>query len=828
VALLFDGRHYFESCQKLCALILAVVSMKPDAVAATELALRNYIMLDGPILPAVFGSAYAFLGHVPTSSDWSLILWVQTSLHALAAVLVFKLAFQLSRNKTIAYICAACWAFYPSAIIASGRLMTESIAVVLLLSLPLALRGAVEARSTDTQSASLAQKLSESLSGNKFAFAAGILSGLLILLKPGMIPSVVLSWLACLLLTKIRVAVALTLIVGAVFALTPWLLYTKQTTGKASITVQRMPVHNALIGWDPETMGWQTNPPSGFEHALNTGGEPLSTIEGIWLSHPRECLEILAQKFGHLYSTPWNDYRAKALFLNAEAQGIYHYLLLLAGLTGLFSWILGQQRKNKLAILCVAAASGQGVYLMFEPVCRYAFPIFAFAPVLLAIALNEVKSPSKNRRVAITAVTLALGFVGLIALSESSSPHLLTEQSQFFKPGEKAIAKISYKSAATKNATAALLLVDGDKNLEDSQVTINGHKCEGSLLPFNYYDPQRYQAFNLLKELGYGLNVKVDDFRVWRGIPIPIGLVKNGNLEAQITAGTNGCTIYGDNKESRRYLSPDFLCVNRLINSKTSMEMRNESAILSAQSTRIWGQQTAQQTVPSTDRPRVRLLLADSNPAAANISGSNPAVANPLDSNPGDKHPVLPGGANVTPPSKITTDSKEAISPFAKILSPSDFDENLRTPEGPLKISKSILKAARTTGTSINIPDFKDSTNLEITVSGQLRAANKTGNVGIVVETITNKRHECLLARLPSSIQTTKEWTNFEIKDLAPYLSREGTVRSISVVFFPGPWQQIAGYGCDKSCTDTLFRDLKLEVKPSSLQNLSDKHLSYF
>ena len=241
----------------------------------------------------------------------------------------------------------------------------ESLAVLLLLALPLWLDSA--------------------LKSTRAATAAGVVCGLLVLLKPGMIPSVVLSGIACLLLSKKRLPLVLTLAAAAALALSPWLLYTHNTTGKAAITVQRMPVHNALIGWDPETGGWQTNPPSGFERVINTGGEPLSVIEGIWLSHPRECVGLLAEKFGHLFSTPWNDYRLPVFGMNQLLQGAFHTALLFAGLFGFFSWLFLDLRERKdkstAGILCAAAAVGQLVYLMFEPVCRYAFPLIAFAAV---------------------------------------------------------------------------------------------------------------------------------------------------------------------------------------------------------------------------------------------------------------------------------------------------------------------------------------------------------------------------------------------------------------------------------------------------------------
>lgn len=836
VALLFDGRHYFESCQRVAALILALVSMKPDAVVAAEHALREYIMLDGPVLPTLFGTIYALLGRVPTSSDWTLLVWIQTVLHALATVLVCKITFQMTRKRAVAFVCAALWALYPAALIASGRLMTESLAVVLLLSLPLALRGAVGGRDSDDASdqqkhlsddaagepkenpltgkaanamSPMLQKVSHLMAGNQYGLVAGVVSGLLILLKPGMIPSVALCWLACLALSKARLAVALSLIIGAGLAVSPWMLYTKQTTGKAAITVQRMPVHNALIGWDPETSGWQTNPPSGFERVLNTGGEPLSTIEGIWINNPGECMTILSEKFGHLYSTPWNDYRAKVFGLDPHAQGIYHYLLLFVGLAGVFGWLFTAERRNKLAILCVAAASGQCVYLMFEPVCRYAFPQFAFASVLSAVIITMFSKRSRNWKLIGLAALLSAGCVELVAQSEVKSAARLHEMAHRLNANDKVIAKISVQPKAVASANIAMVLIDGDADLENAQVEVNGRKCDGKILPFNYYDPQRYQAFNLLKELGYGLHAAVDEFRLWRAIPIPIEAVKGGSISITITPSKSGCTVYGDNKSARNYLSPDFLCVNRLINSKSSMEMRNESPILAGQSDHHWSFQTANGISPQTDKPRIRLLVGRGSQVSRDEQKSGPTSQRNSEEE------------------KIGRATSSEVLLKSELL-PENFDENMRAVTGELKISKSILKAARSTALLKVLPPRSNATYLEISLEGEARAVNKQGEVGVVIETVTENHNECFLARLPSSIPTSTNWTPFEISDLAPAETRQGKVNAISVAFFPGPWQQIAGYGADKKCTDTLLRNLHLTVKESSIPSLADKQLLLF
>ncbi|MBI2809395.1 MAG: hypothetical protein HYX67_00995 [Candidatus Melainabacteria bacterium] len=360
---------------------------------------------------------------------------------------------------------------------------------------------------------------------------------------------------------------------------------------------------------------------------------------------------------------------------------------------------------------------------------------------------------------------------------------------------DKVAAKISVDPKALASADMAMLLVDGDINIESSKVEVNDRTCDGKFLAFNYYDPQRYQAFNLLKELGYGLNTNVDDFRLWRAIPIPIDAIKDGRINITITPNKPGCTVYGDAKGARNYLSADFLCVNRLINSKSSMEMRNESPILAGRSERSWSIQSVRGIEKLTDNPRIRLLIGRS---------SRPETA------------------------KSSDDGDISTASMVAEYKPKDFDENMRTATGELKISKSILKAARTTGLSQAIPTFRNARNLSITLEGDMCAASKSGDLGVVIETVTVNGNECFLARLPSSLPTTASWKHFEITDIAPCSTRQGAVSAIRIAFFPGPWQQIAGYGTDKKCTDTLLRNLKLTVKASTMPSLADKQLSIF
>lgn len=223
------------------------------------------------------------------------------------------------------------------------------------------------------------------------------------------------------------------------------------------------------------------------------------------------------------------------------------------------------------------------------------------------------------------------------------------------------------------------------------------------------------------------------------------------------------------------------------------MEMRNESPILAGQSERSWSIRSGSGSAPLADNPHIRLVIArDSQPKTS-------------------EEKALPS---------------ETV--LAAGIRPIDLDENMRTASGEIKISRSILKAARSTGCLQLLPTWKYAKYLEITLDGDLRAVSRAGEVGIVIETVTEQHNECFLARLPSSIPTTTDWKHFTIADIAPSETRQGHVNAISVAFFPGPWQQVAGYGADKKCTDTLLRDLRLTVRASRIDSLAEKQLLFF
>jgi hypothetical protein len=878
-ALQFDGRHYFESCQRMTALILAAASCKSGAVAAAEQALRPWILLDGPILPLLFAPVFALSGGVPASSKWSLILIVQIALQAGCVVMISLLVHRLTRNTKAALAAGFAWAVYPAALIASGRLMTETLACFLLLSLPLLC----------------------DLSRKRVAIGvvSGLVAAVLILLKPAMIPSVVLTIAALVVLAKERKLIAVGLLVGLIVGLSPWFVYTKMATGTASVTVQRLPVHNVLIGWDPETGGWQTSPASAFEKVMNYGDAPLPVVAGIWRSHPQESLRILFEKFGHLLLNPWNDYRASVFGLNAECQQAWHLLLLSAFVFGAAAAIAANRKQQigdaLLLILCLAAASGQLVCLLVEPVCRYAFALMGFAPLMAAVGLDALicaRAKDEKRLVALAASVGTVFTLVLLSLSARSAALRLNCSAVLLTEEEALETQFRLERPIDTKCDTAVILIDGDKRL-NADLYVDGRLVDSELVPFALLDKQRRRSFNLLREFSYTFGKRIEDFRQWRAMPIPIELLRGKRIvKLQLRQKQGEARVYSDpSGKSELMFSQDQLDVNRMINSPSSMEPR----ILDATKTKVSihnflnhsslemdkrflvlgvhlavgrplavdssdpvdaGKSTAdgvkssteaatqagQGSIPSGNKSaagRESALSRTKSEAAETGRGSAPSRNTSTAAEAG-RRPVPPGSG-----SKSESGPGPVRSSVTMKIGPEQFPFFLRdTQKSAVLISRAVLQAASSNYATVKIPNAllanglakvhrgpnaaKPPTYLRLTVSGEVKSDKAKGALGLVLATLSQSGTESLLPRLPGSIPANQDWQPFTLSDLLPLDDPDDYPDSLKISLFPGPWQQVAGYGCDKTCSAIWLRNLTLKFEPVFLPSFSNRQIFYY
>ena len=793
-ALQFDGRHYFESCQRTTALVLSLFSGNAASIAAAEQALRPWILLDGPVLPVVFGLGFSLFGHVPASSDWSLLLIGQTILQAISATAIARLVLALTGSRMASCLAALGWALYPAAIIASGRLMTETLASCLLLALPLSCYWARRSKAG--------------------GIAGGLVAAALILLKPGMIPSVVLTIAILLAFSKKRALLAITLAAGLAIGLSPWMGYTKFGTGITSLTVQRLPVHNALIGWDPETGGWQTSPPSAFERVMNSGSEPLPVVAGIWRSFPLESLRILCEKPGHLYLVPWNDYRATVWGMDAKLQQVIHVLYVAMLLFGSACLIIRRRQESvdeaMLPILCLSSAAGQFIYIMFEPVCRYAFPLMVFAPVLGSAGVHGLfcAKPGQRKATALIATSFTAVILILLALSAGSASRRQIVISKNLSPGDKLDIQLLLRKPIDTRCDTAMLLIDCDRRFAPTDLRVDNHSLGAPpLLPFALFDEQKSKSFNLLREFAYTFGKEIDDFRQWRAMPVPIeDLQGKTSINVSIRQGNAPATIYGlAARPSRAMLSSDYLDVNRMINSPDSLEPRVLDPVQTGGSNR---------------------MMVNGNLETATFMGTAVHLALGMPKT----GTVLPKTGTVLPRTDERTNSHSSPdqAPWSLDIDPHLFDPLLRDRNiGTLIINRAILKAAQTNAAIVTVPK-SPSACLSLKLTGSLKCDRKIGSLGLVVSSVTASGAQSILCRLPKAIAATQEWQSFEIADLLPNNNLKDPIEKLSISVFPGPWQQVAGYGCDKSCSTVWIRSLKLTLKPTDLPSFTNRQVFYY
>ena len=230
-------------------------------------------MLDGPIFPGFLALICSLIDKVPTQADWRMFIFIQAFLQSTSAGLVYLLGKKFTGSIKWAVVAGLMWGLYPAAIVASHRILSETLATVLLLSIVLL----------------LSRGFTLSRGGVIRAVAAGICNVFLLLTKPPL----AFAWLfvnLCAYLqikkTSQRLAFAACVAVGCMIALAPWLAFTYKTSGKVQVIPQRVPTYNMLNGCNLEADGWGAYPANTMITIFpeSEGAVPLAL--GIWRDDP--------------------------------------------------------------------------------------------------------------------------------------------------------------------------------------------------------------------------------------------------------------------------------------------------------------------------------------------------------------------------------------------------------------------------------------------------------------------------------------------------------------------------------------------------------------
>ncbi|MBY0547686.1 MAG: hypothetical protein K2W95_10355 [Candidatus Obscuribacterales bacterium] len=799
ITLSTDGKHYLITIQKF----VEAISSGNFAAIWGNAGAAAHMLLDGPLLALIYVPVFLMAGHVPTPRDWNILADGQSLIHAGTAGLASLLVLRVTRNPAWAIMAGLLFAAYPSAVLQTGHLMTETPAALLCLLLVWAL-------------SSLKRPIAGPLVG-------GLVAGLLIVSKPALIPAVVVaSFFGCMQFASRKKAFVGFLAALLAVAL-PWCAITNEVTGKPSITAQRQPVYNVAKAWNPEFDGWGCNPHPVLTDLNGETEGPLNVVYAMWHCYPQECATLVSRKITRLFAYPWNDFKNRAVGVDMNGQIYWHQMLLCAGIYGMILFACCRYRQMSSATrlpleLCAILVSGHFAYILAESTARYAFTAMPLLMVLAVFGLASSgrgelsKSPGEAPRIAgvLGSLIAAMALTSLIMHSEKltrrDDPKNLREMSHAMTFGQRAEKVIDFTEVkAPATPASVLVLVDGDKNLEQCEVVVNGKKAEGHPLSVSNIDGPHYELYNQMREFAPSMGVNSEDFRQWRFVRVsPDWIDWHGPNKIELSVKAPAATVYGDgNIDSRYMLSPDYFSYGLVSSASPAAgaESRLPDPVITGdarRSSRILSGSRAERLFDSL---RIRLACVMPAPASSVTEVSKPSGT----------------------PSSPTNDSQ----PFQAEFSPSTFDPMLQ--EGDqVRMNKTVLYAARSVGASVKLPSAPaGKSHLKFTFTGEIKALRNPGNAGVLLALAGKHGEVAIPGRLPRAVNATAEWAPFVISDEVPLSVVGSSLDSLAVALYPVPWME-GQYGAPRKAPDVALRNLKVHGHFTDLPAMAGAKVIYY
>lgn len=779
VVLIYDAMHYLETCRQITSCLLKLLHGQFSAQIWSSTDLSAPLLIDGPVFPTLYALFFAAIGRLPEHTDWRILVIGQSILHALSACLVAKLSFTLTNKKVLAVLTGLLWGVYPAAVLGSGQFLTESLTVFLLLSYLSAL------------------SCLESNRNQQAATLSGLLMGLLILLKPALIPATLVCAAVGLYRSGKSKRLVSIVFMAAALTILPWMLYTKAVTGKAYLTTQRLPAGNLAVGCDTETAGYGVMPVPPLTNLLTDNDVPIAPVLGQWMHNGANCLRITAAKLSVILGMPWNDFRHRVWGLNPLEQTWLHISMLFLSIWGAVCWLskLGKPASpqgQNMVILCLTMAGGQLlVYLAFTTVSRYGLTIM---PALLLLAPLAIWSAIRNAlshpwRVISSALLSAGLCLTIVNASSILVPATAIETQHPLTAGSQAIKFIDLSSTHYPTSGSwSLLLIDGDSGLSNVVVSINGHRLPGHPRLIYHYFLAEYPILPIVRQQAAAMGIPVTALRQWRAIAVPSSYINSKGLNQITLQQEQGQSIvYGDLADSCRY-SPSFkyFSFHKMFASPTSLDARLMNPITTA----AVKQKSLLSSAPElASSLRIRLLpLPHSGPESAQV----------------------------------------AI--YKKNLDASNFDPLLKDPQqgaDGVRINKNALKYAASTECRVELPKLPAASHLLVKLKGQIRCLKGPGHIGIALVLIGQNNDYHVLDLPPVSVAASTNWRGFELEDLVPAKLLQGAAKIFAFNLYPCPWTD-AHYGSDANYSDAQLRKLEMEISTVNAPEITgDQFLLY-
>jgi|GEM_PF-2287384 hypothetical protein len=826
VILLLDSSHYLITVRHLHAFCLQALSghlnqgwttlCGPQAAAD--------IMIDGPILPAVGAIAYLISGMEPQAINWPVLAMALSACLATmgccVGITIENCTQKTKHSVLIGSLTGLLSGINPEGLIAASRFLTELPSATIL-----ALIAAL--------SSSMFFRRIKPIAANSIFFALPMLAFCGFLLKPALgfanflLPGIMLSKAMISSDRKAATTAATMMICGLSAILIPWCAYTKQATGQIHISPERMPLFNLAKGNDLAVDAYSSDPSASTSQQIEQLGSVDKILLNTWSRDPIGLFAMYLRKLQRIVVTPWNDFMQTPYLIPESFTRLLHYYLILAALAGMLNLPRPSQTRRFVlfsAALCSMCISTLALYLPFEGICRYSYPLnpiifmmcgfwhltlsqkklaskgkWIFCTILLCILLHSTYNFARNLQIPLAALTLAIAityaFITFLWLKSTRKiPAIIvivavsgvvvgavTEPDlyQFVSKVDhsqpiRLLCNLSKKTDSLgQTKTVPILLVNARPHPGGFSIsaTAGGYQQQLTPIPLELLDTKITNQSNLKRMYCEIFGRKSDDFFQWFACPLPQKLIEsNGNPQATIDIA--GCDIIHSrllndpHVSDWRYFSAGKLCNNPLM-----MDSRLTTSL-------------PRQTALHNLRDNSTGALSQAQCFLLDIACSN-----------------------IESPKQTILETQ---------ISPSSFDPIFRAPEKAdcLLIDKTRLKMAQKIAASLQLTSLdKNSKFLQLSFEGCVKATKRDKMLGILI-TISNNSlgKSTLLPYCPEGVNATLNERKFEVKGLINLAALGFAPTSIEIALFPRDWPQYTLYGADRFCGAFEVKNLRLKV----------------
>ena len=416
-ALSTPALHSAEFLKHAFELLVGTASPATTAIVHQQTAVLDELKVAGPVFPLFLLSTFALGAQLPNVGHWQLPVLVQCIVSSWTCVII-ALAARRAWNRTVGVTAGAIAAIYPSFIISTGSLYTETFTVFLYSCIAF-----ISVRSIVSKPAS-----------NVACVLLGFLTAALQLTRP---PAAIISLLTFPFIawqrkSKRPLIALLSLIAGFAIILAPYVLMQKVAFDTASLIVNRRASENLFMGNNNQTQGW-TATPFGW---MPPEKERTAFVIKHSLANPRQTAQLLVDKLIRLFKFPFNDYRMALGPFNFASQALFHQLIILSAAVGLALALFTSPRveiefdekqaslKRRIqGRLCLLTICGSNiVYIAFVAMSRYLNPAMPIVIMFAAAGLVTLVTCLRNKSIPL----MLTAFVAVLSIIISSPVNFAT------------------------------------------------------------------------------------------------------------------------------------------------------------------------------------------------------------------------------------------------------------------------------------------------------------------------------------------------------------------------------------------------------------------